>query len=68
MSPVVPPRAYGAVLSACARRGFVLQGLRQLQLSAQQGLVLGMTAGQVLCPWSPGLPLALQLVVPALLQ
>ncbi|KAF4791896.1 hypothetical protein TURU_125046 [Turdus rufiventris] len=52
VSPVVPPRAYGAVLSACARRGFVLQGLRQLQLSAQQGLVLGMTAGQiaVFCP------------------
>ncbi|XP_033373829.1 uncharacterized protein C16orf71 homolog isoform X2 [Parus major] len=52
VSPVVPPRAYGAVLSTCARRGFVLQGLRQLQLSAQQGLVLGMTAGQiaVFCP------------------
>ncbi|XP_063270863.1 dynein axonemal assembly factor 8 isoform X2 [Prinia subflava] len=52
VSPVVPPRAYGAVLSTCARRGFVLQGLRQLQLSAQQGSVLGMTAGQiaVFCP------------------
>ncbi|XP_038007548.1 uncharacterized protein C16orf71 homolog isoform X4 [Motacilla alba alba] len=52
VSPVVPPRAYGAVLSTCARRGFVLQGLRQLQLSAQQGLVLGMAAGQiaVFCP------------------
>ncbi|KAM3662282.1 dynein axonemal assembly factor 8 [Ammospiza maritima maritima] len=52
VSPVVPPCAFGAVLSACARRGFVLQGLRQLQLSAQQGLVLGMAAGQiaVFCP------------------
>ncbi|XP_058278612.1 dynein axonemal assembly factor 8 [Hirundo rustica] len=52
VSPVVPPRAYGAVLSTCARRGFVLQGVRQLQLSAQQGSVLGMTAGQiaVFCP------------------
>ncbi|XP_072791635.1 dynein axonemal assembly factor 8 isoform X1 [Taeniopygia guttata] len=52
VSPVVPPCAYGAVLSTCARRGFVLQGLRQLQLSAQQGLVLGMAAGQiaVFCP------------------
>ncbi|XP_064246624.1 dynein axonemal assembly factor 8 isoform X2 [Passer domesticus] len=52
VSPVVPPCAYGAVLSACARRGFVLQGLRQLQLSAQQGLVLGLAAGQiaVFCP------------------
>ncbi|XP_053848489.1 dynein axonemal assembly factor 8 isoform X4 [Vidua macroura] len=52
VSPVVPPRAYGAVLATCARRGFVLQGLRQLQLSAQQGLVLGMAAGQiaVFCP------------------
>ncbi|XP_068886355.1 dynein axonemal assembly factor 8, partial [Aphelocoma coerulescens] len=52
VSPVVPPRAYGAVLSTCARRGFVLQGLRQLQLSAQQALVLGMTTGQiaVFCP------------------
>lgn len=57
VSPVVPPRAYGAVLSACARRGFVLQGVRQLQLSAQQGFVLGMTAGQVLCPLCSGLPL-----------
>nr|XP_054499931.1 dynein axonemal assembly factor 8 [Agelaius phoeniceus] len=44
VSPVVPPCAYGAVLSACARRGFVLQGLRQLQLSAQQGLIA------VFCP------------------
>ncbi|XP_059718034.1 dynein axonemal assembly factor 8 [Haemorhous mexicanus] len=44
VSPVVSPRAYGAVLSACARRGFVLQGLRQLQLSAQQGLIA------VFCP------------------
>ncbi|XP_066186189.1 dynein axonemal assembly factor 8 [Sylvia atricapilla] len=52
VSPVIPPRAYGAVLSTCAHRGFVLQGLRQLQLSAQQGFVLGMTAGQiaVFCP------------------
>ncbi|KAL2298753.1 hypothetical protein Nmel_014349 [Mimus melanotis] len=52
VSPVVPPLAYGAVLSSCARRGFVLQGLRQLQLSAQQGLELGLTAGQiaVFCP------------------
>ncbi|XP_063027533.1 dynein axonemal assembly factor 8 [Melospiza melodia melodia] len=44
VSPVVPPCAFGAVLSACARRGFVLQGLRQLQLSAQQGLIA------VFCP------------------
>ncbi|XP_017664551.1 PREDICTED: uncharacterized protein C16orf71 homolog isoform X4 [Lepidothrix coronata] len=52
VSPVVSPRAYGKVMSVCARRGFVLQGLRQLQLSPQQGLVLSMTTRQidVFCP------------------
>ncbi|XP_051635927.1 dynein axonemal assembly factor 8 isoform X5 [Manacus candei] len=52
VSPVVSPRAYGRVMSVCARRGFVLQGLRQLQLSPQQGLVLSMTTRQidVFCP------------------
>ncbi|XP_027539325.1 uncharacterized protein C16orf71 homolog isoform X3 [Neopelma chrysocephalum] len=52
VSPVVSPRAYGRVMSVSARRGFVLQGLRQLQLSPEQGLVLSMTTRQiaVFCP------------------
>ncbi|XP_032560034.1 uncharacterized protein C16orf71 homolog isoform X1 [Chiroxiphia lanceolata] len=52
VSPVVSPCAYGRVMSVCTRRGFVLQGLRQLQLSPQQGLVLSMTTRQiaVFCP------------------
>ncbi|XP_050173782.1 dynein axonemal assembly factor 8 [Myiozetetes cayanensis] len=52
VSPVIPPRAYGNVISVCARRGFVLQGLRQTQLSPEHGLVLSMTTRQiaVFCP------------------
>lgn len=48
VSPVVSPRAYGNVISVCTHRGFVLQGIRQLQLSPKQGIVLSMTTSQVL--------------------
>ncbi|XP_026715050.1 uncharacterized protein C16orf71 homolog [Athene cunicularia] len=52
VSPVVSPHAYCNVLSVCTHRGFVLQGIRQLQLSPKQALVLSMTTSQiaVFCP------------------
>ncbi|KAM6197249.1 dynein axonemal assembly factor 8 isoform 1-T1 [Sarcoramphus papa] len=52
VSPVVSPHAYGNVISVCTHRGFVLQGIRQLQLSPKQAVVLSMTTSQiaVFCP------------------
>ncbi|KAM6299298.1 dynein axonemal assembly factor 8 [Aegotheles albertisi] len=52
VSPVVSPHAYGDVISVCTHRGFVLQGVRQLQLSPKQAVVLSMTTSQiaVFCP------------------
>lgn len=46
-SPVVSPHAYGNVISVCTHRGFLLQGIRQLQLSPKQAIVLSMTTSQV---------------------
>lgn len=48
VSPLVSPHAYGNVIAVCAHRGFVLQGIRQLPLSPEQAVVLGMTTSQVL--------------------
>lgn len=48
VSPVVSPHAYGNVISICTHRGFLLQGIRQLQLSPKQAIVLSMTTSQVL--------------------
>ncbi|OPJ87664.1 hypothetical protein AV530_001090 [Patagioenas fasciata monilis] len=52
VSPVVSPHAYGNVISVCTHRGFILQGIRQLQLSPKQAVVLSMTTSQisVFCP------------------
>ncbi|XP_014791709.1 PREDICTED: uncharacterized protein C16orf71 homolog [Calidris pugnax] len=52
VSPAVSPHAYGDVISVCTRRGFLLQGVRRVQLSPQQGLELSMTTSQiaVFCP------------------
>ncbi|KAJ6657589.1 hypothetical protein lerEdw1_002304, partial [Lerista edwardsae] len=52
VSPAVPSRAYGAVISACTRRGFVLQGLKRLRLSPKQALLLCLPASQeaAFCP------------------
>ncbi|KAM6054412.1 LOW QUALITY PROTEIN: dynein axonemal assembly factor 8 [Chlamydotis macqueenii] len=52
VSPVVSPHAYGNVISVCTHRGFVLQGIRQLQLSPKQAVALSMTTSQiaVFCP------------------
>lgn len=54
VSPVVSPHAYGNVIAVCAHRGFVLQGVRQLLLSREQAVVLGMTTSQVLGSTSSG--------------
>ncbi|XP_032053664.1 uncharacterized protein C16orf71 homolog [Aythya fuligula] len=52
VSPVVSPHAYGNVISVCTHRGFLLQGIRRLQLSPKQAIVLSMTTSQiaVFCP------------------
>ncbi|XP_021266985.1 uncharacterized protein C16orf71 homolog isoform X3 [Numida meleagris] len=52
VSPLVSPCAYGNVISICTHQGFVLQGVRQLQLSHKQAIVLSMTTSQiaVFCP------------------
>eukprot|EP00076_Gallus_gallus_P045480 XP_025011018.1 uncharacterized protein C16orf71 homolog isoform X2 [Gallus gallus] len=52
VSPLVSPRVYGNVISICTCRGFALQGIRQLQLSHKQAIVLSMTTSQiaVFCP------------------
>ncbi|XP_040430157.1 uncharacterized protein C16orf71 homolog isoform X5 [Cygnus olor] len=52
VSPVVSPHAYGNVILVCTHRGFLLQGIRQLQLSPKQAIVLSMTTSQiaVFCP------------------
>ncbi|XP_077172689.1 dynein axonemal assembly factor 8 isoform X2 [Paroedura picta] len=58
-SPAVRPCAYGGVLATCAQRGFVLQGVKQLQLSPEQAASLSMAANQaaVFCPReASGLP------------
>lgn len=47
VSPVVSPHACGNVISVCTHRGFLLQGIRQLQLSPKQAIVLSMTTSQV---------------------
>nr|XP_038042800.1 uncharacterized protein C16orf71 homolog isoform X7 [Anas platyrhynchos] len=52
VSPVVSPHACGNVISVCTHRGFLLQGIRRLQLSPKQAIVLSMTTSQiaVFCP------------------
>ncbi|XP_074014738.1 dynein axonemal assembly factor 8 [Numenius arquata] len=51
-SPVVSPHAYGDVISVCTCWGFLLQGVRRLQLSPEQALALSMTTSQIaaFCP------------------
>ncbi|XP_070617104.1 dynein axonemal assembly factor 8 [Erythrolamprus reginae] len=54
-SPVVPPHGYGLVISTCTQRGFVLQGVKRLQLSLRRAHRLSMSASQVkvFCPCKP---------------
>ncbi|XP_026068002.1 uncharacterized protein LOC113049670 [Carassius auratus] len=47
VSPVVGPRCYGYILSACAKTGFSLLGLQRAQISRKQAQSLGLNAKQV---------------------
>uniref|UniRef100_UPI00398F3AE4 dynein axonemal assembly factor 8 n=1 Tax=Pristiophorus japonicus TaxID=55135 RepID=UPI00398F3AE4 len=47
VSPAVPPRCYGDVISVCTRRGFSLQGMRRLRLSPKRAGSLGIASKQI---------------------
>lgn len=47
VSPVVPTRYYGDIISVCNRRGFILQGMRRLRLSAKRADSLGIASAQI---------------------
>ncbi|KAL1278533.1 hypothetical protein QQF64_025206, partial [Cirrhinus molitorella] len=47
VSPVVGPRCYSYILSACAKTGFSLLGLQRIQIFKKQAQSLGLTAKQV---------------------
>ncbi|XP_073686478.1 dynein axonemal assembly factor 8 [Garra rufa] len=47
VSPVVGPRCYSYILSACAKTGFSLLGLQRVQISKKQAQPLGLTTKQV---------------------
>ncbi|XP_072125360.1 dynein axonemal assembly factor 8 isoform X1 [Mobula birostris] len=47
VSPIVPTRYYGDIISVCVRRGFVLQGLQRLRLSAKRAESLGIASDQI---------------------
>ncbi|KAG8433208.1 hypothetical protein GDO86_017482 [Hymenochirus boettgeri] len=55
VSPSVSPLAYGDVLNMCFKRGFALQGLRRLRVSAKRAAMLNMSPTQVpiFCPIKP---------------
>ncbi|CAH2307561.1 Polycomb group ASXL1 [Pelobates cultripes] len=54
-SPAVPPLAYGDIIDICHQRGFTLQGVRRLRLTAKRAAMLSMSPNQVpvYCPGSP---------------
>ncbi|XP_078519163.1 dynein axonemal assembly factor 8 isoform X2 [Lissotriton helveticus] len=58
VSPAVPPSAYGDVISTCTRRGFTLQGVRRIRMSAKRASMLSMSAAQiaVFCRAKPPCP------------
>ncbi|XP_078095950.1 dynein axonemal assembly factor 8 [Mustelus asterias] len=47
VSPAVPPRCYGDIMSICTKRGFSLQGMRRLRLSPKRAGSLGITSMQI---------------------
>ncbi|XP_072337431.1 dynein axonemal assembly factor 8 isoform X3 [Scyliorhinus torazame] len=47
VSPAVPPHCYGDIMSICTKRGFSLQGMRRLRLSAKRAGSLGITSMQL---------------------
>ena len=58
VSPLVPPGFFGELLHICFFRGFVLHGMRRMQLSKRQGASLGLSQLQshVFCPSSGNTP------------
>ena len=58
VSPLVPPGFFGELLHICFLRGFVLHGMRRVQLSKRQGASLGLSQLQshVFCPSSGNTP------------
>ena len=58
ISPLVPPSFFGELLHTCILRGFVLRGIRRVQLSKRQGASLGFSQLQshVFCPSSANTP------------
>ena len=58
ISPLVPPGFFGELLHICFLRGFVLHGMRRVQLSKRQGTSLGLSQLQfhVFCPSSGNTP------------
>ncbi|XP_048465464.1 dynein axonemal assembly factor 8 isoform X2 [Rhincodon typus] len=47
VSPAVPPRCYGDIISVCTRRGFSLRGVRRFQLSPKRAGSLGIASMQI---------------------
>ncbi|XP_043567478.1 dynein axonemal assembly factor 8 isoform X5 [Chiloscyllium plagiosum] len=47
VSPAVPPRCYGDIISVCTRRGFSLRGIRRLRLSPKRAGSLGIASVQI---------------------
>ncbi|XP_078414864.1 dynein axonemal assembly factor 8 isoform X3 [Cetorhinus maximus] len=47
VSPAVPPRCYGDIMSVCTKRGFSLQGMRRLRLSPKRAGSLGIASMQI---------------------
>ena len=58
VSPLVPPGFFGELLHVCLLRGFVLHGIRRVQLNKRQGASLGLSQLQshVFCPSSGNTP------------
>ena len=58
ISPLVPPSFFGELLHTCSLRGFVLHGIRRVQLSKRQGTSLGFSQLQfhLFCPSSGNTP------------
>ncbi|XP_071094592.1 dynein axonemal assembly factor 8-like [Haliotis cracherodii] len=44
LSPLVPPRSYGLILSTCQRRGYQIHGLRRLKLTTKRASALGISS------------------------
>ncbi|XP_046582634.1 dynein axonemal assembly factor 8-like [Haliotis rubra] len=52
LSPLVPLRSYGLIMSTCQRRGYQIHGLRRLRLTSKRASALGISSAEahVFCP------------------